>query len=146
MDRFELKTYDDVKDRSPLYCGGGAVLIGVMAWREYFTTGEPGLRFYLMLLVMVGFAVVAVLLVRRHQMKIEVIDGKEGDAHLTIFGRGASPQVISKVDFAYVKLEQNRVVIHFHQGDDLVRASFPTKGAAKGRIEALVDILRTWKS
>ncbi len=145
MERFELKVYDDVKDRSPLYCGGGAVLVGVMAWREYSTTGEPGLRFCLMLLVMAGFAVVAVLLVRRHQMKVEVIDGKEADAHLTIFGRGASPQVILKADFAYVKLEQNQVVIHFYKGDDLMRASFSIKGAAKGRVEALVDILGTWQ-
>jgi len=142
-----LKTYDDVKDRSPLICNSGAVLVAVMAWREFSRTGEMSMRFWLMLLTVVVFVVAAMLLVRRHRIMIEVTaEDSDEEGQLKIIQRGNSDQVISKSQFGYVKLEENRVIVHHYEDEDLRRTSFSTKGASKKGVAAIIGVLESWQT
>ena len=145
MERLALKTYDDVEDRSPLYCVCGAVLIGVMAWRELSQTGEMGLRFWSMLLTLAAFVVGAMILKTRHRITIEVQEEAGGKGELKISFRGGSEQVILESQLAYVKLELDRVKIHFYEGDDLSRTSFSIKSVRKRRVKELIEVLEKWQ-
>jgi len=139
MERLVLKIYDDVQDRSPLYCGGGAALFVVMAWREFSGADELGFRLWLLLLAALVFAVAAMVLVRSHLMRIEV-----EEECLKIIRRGCQDQVIAKSQLGYVKKEENRVMIHHYEGDDLRHLSFPTRGISKRDIEAVLEVLENW--
>lgn len=145
MDSFELKVYDDTEDRSPQYCGGGAVLIGLMAWREYSTGGELGLRFVLMLLVMAGFAAAAAWLLRRNRITLEVVGDREGQGVFRIHRRGRPVQVISESQLAYVKLEKKQLMLHYYEDEDLRRRSVPIKGGSKKKLVDLLGILEKWQ-
>ncbi|MCF6313196.1 MAG: hypothetical protein L3J39_12165 [Verrucomicrobiales bacterium] len=140
----QLKTYDGVKDHSPLYCAGGAIVLVLMAGREFSNLGVVSVRLGLMLLVAAVFGGVALWLRRRHVLCIEVVEDEEGGQRL-LLGKGAAADlVILKSELAYVKWEQDQVVIHYHRGEDLNRASFFTKGAHKKKVEQLVEYLKTW--
>lgn len=145
MDRLVLKTYDDVEDRSPLYSGSGAVLIGVMAWWELSQTGEMGLRFWLMLLTVAVFVAGVRILKERHRITVEVQEEAGGKGELKISFRGGTEQVILESQLAYVKLELDRVKIHFYEGDDLVRTSFSIKSVRKRKVEELIEVLKKWQ-
>ncbi len=146
MEYLVLKTYDDVKDRSPLYCGGGGVLIAVMAWREFSQTGEMGLRFCLMLFTAAAFIWGAILLLGRHRIIIEVKIDTEGEGELKIGRRGQAQQVILQSNLAYVKREEAQVKIHYYEGEDLKLTSFPIKGARKNKVLELVEVLEDWQA
>ena len=140
-----LKTYDNVPDRSPLYCGSGAIFLATMAYNEFAERGEVSLRFFLMLTAVLLFVGAAFFLISRHQVRVELNESPNGEGQLKIVQRTAEKQVISEAQFAYVKLEEKQVVIHFHEGDDLRRTSFSRKGANKKKVKQLVELLRLWE-
>ncbi|NOX99735.1 MAG: hypothetical protein GXP30_08415 [Verrucomicrobia bacterium] len=146
MEHLVLKTYDDVKDRSPLYCGGGGVLIAVMAWREFSQTGAMGLRFCLMLLAAAAFVGGAIWLLGRHRIIVEMKMDAEGEGEVKISRRGQVQQVVSQSQLAYVKREEEQVKIHYYEGEDLKLASFPIKGARKNKVLELVEALENWQA
>jgi len=141
-----LKTYDEVEDRSALYCGGGAVLVGAMAWRELSMTGEMGLRFWLMLVTGVLLVVGAMVLMRRYRVEIEVTDDLNGGGELKISRKGRPEQLIESSQLGYVKLEKGRVIIHYYESDDLKHTSFPVKGARNNRVVEMVEVLEKWQA
>ena len=146
MGRLVFKTYEDVKDRSPLYCAGGAILFGVMAVREFSSVDGVGMRFWLMLVTVVAFTGAAIVLLQRQRIIIEVMDDPNEEGQLKIIRRGRPDQVIEESQFGYVKLGEDIVIIHHYEGEDLKRTSFSTKGARKKKVDAIVEVLENWKS
>ncbi|MFK5920870.1 MAG: hypothetical protein QM496_01720 [Verrucomicrobiota bacterium] len=147
MQTLFLKTYDEVKDRSPFYCAGGVLLLGLLAWREFAEVGAVNLRLVLMGLTMLAFVLVAFWLVERHRIKVEIMESEdpEVETQLVISKLKGESQVILKSKFAYVKKDEGRVVIHYYDGDDLKHTYFPIKRAGKKKVQLLVEHLATWR-
>jgi hypothetical protein len=146
MGRLVFKTYDDIKDRSPLYCAGGAILFGAMTAREFSSVDAVGLRFWLMLVTVMAFTGAAIVLLQRQRIIIEVMDDSNEEGQLKIIRRGRPDQVIGESQFGYVKMGEGLVIIHHYEGEDLKRTSFSTKGARKKKVDAIVEVLGNWKS
>ncbi len=146
MERLSLTAYDDKQDRSPLICGGGAVVLGVMAWREFFAGGGMGARIWGMLLAIGILTTAAVALLWRRRIRIELVDNSEGEGHLEIHRPGSLGQVIPESRVGYVKLEEGRMTIHYYEGQDLKRTSFPIRGAGKKGVAEMMGILGKWQS
>ncbi len=146
MERLFIKTYDEVKDRSPFYCVGGVLLLGLLAGLEFSQVGAINLRLVLMLLTILVFVVAAFRLVERHRMKVEIIESEDSDmeAQLVISKPKGKSQVILKSELAYVKQEGRRVIVHYYEGDDLKHTFFPIRGAGKKKVRLLVEHLATW--